>query len=254
MAQLIVFKYFYRDSIIHKLDVRIKLISMIILSAAIGLIASPGQHVGITLTLFVAMALSKLPFAEFFRQIRYFGILILGIIVIHSFSIPGTKILPISGLTVEGFFSGLFFSWRLFLIIIICVIFTGTTSLNQLQKGLEWFLYPIPFLPAARIATMINLVFILIPLLFDQASEIIDAQKARCIEVSRNPFRRIKYLTIPLLLQTFKRAEELIMAMESRCYSEDRNMPVFKSRRRDWIFLFFSISIVAVVFSESIVF
>ncbi|NTW05977.1 MAG: energy-coupling factor transporter transmembrane protein EcfT [Peptococcaceae bacterium] len=248
MAQLIAFNYFYRDSVIHSLDVRIKFVTMILFSAAIGRITSPNQFIGVSLILLAAMVLSRLPFAELFRQMRYFGLLILGIIVIHSFSVSGTKIAPIPGLTVEGFVLGLFFSWRLFLVIIICVIFTGTTALKQLRKGIEWFLHPIPFLPASRIATMINLVFVLIPMLFDQASEILDAQKARCIEVNRNPIRRIKYLTVPLLLQTFKRADELIMAMESRCYTEERTRPVFNIKMKDWIFLSLSVSIMAVVF------
>lgn len=51
-----------------------------------------------------------------------------------------------------------------------------------IKNVIEWFLAPIPFVPEARVAAMFSLTFVLIPLIFDQASEMREAQKARCID------------------------------------------------------------------------
>jgi energy-coupling factor transporter transmembrane protein EcfT len=95
---------------------------------------------------------------------------------------------------------------------------------------------------------MFSLTFVLIPLIFDQASEILDAQKARCIEGRKNPIQRMTFLAYPLLLHTFIRADEIVYAMESRCYSEDRTPVVFKTTSIDWLMLIFSGLVWVIIF------
>lgn len=204
----------------------------------------------LTSVLLITLISSRLPLRNLFRDIRYFLFLIGMIIVVNSFSVPGTPIknIPIHSFTWEGLNSGLLYGWRLMLIILLCVILTGSTSISSLKNVIEWFLAPIPFVPEARVAAMFSLTFVLIPLIFDQASEMREAQKARCIDERKNLLKRVKLYLYPLLLHTFMRADEMVLAMESRCYSEVRTKAVFQTNSKDWLLFTLSMLICSMIF------
>ncbi|HHT9110605.1 MAG TPA: energy-coupling factor transporter transmembrane component T family protein [Candidatus Brocadiaceae bacterium] len=250
MVELTIFHYMHKNSIIHKMDGRIKLACMILLSASVSFTSAKFALATLTIILLATLFIAKLPIMTLLNELRYFAFLIALVFGIRSFSIPGTPIpnFPLRVVTVEGITSGLLFAWRLILIIIICLILTGTTSFSSLRNVIEWFLRPIPFIPAARVAIMVNLTFVLIPLIFDQASEMLNAQKARCIEGRKNPVKRIMFIAFPLLVQTFRCADEMVLAMEARCYSEDRTRAVFTTTINDWFILAFSILVSSIVF------
>lgn len=255
MAELNLFHYQPKNSFIHQMDARVKLFCMVLLSISLGISTKIFGLILLTIVLIIAFIGSRLPFKRLFYELRHFLWITGIVVVVHSFTVPGSPItgLPVTGLTWEGLYSGLSFSWRLLLILILCVILTGTTTLSQLKDSIEWTLRPIPFIPGTRVATMFALTFALVPQIFDQVSEIADAQKARCIERRKNPVRRISCLVPPLFLQIFHRADEMALAMESRCYSEARTVQTFKARRSDWLILFLSGSVCLVVFSSLLI-
>jgi energy-coupling factor transporter transmembrane protein EcfT len=69
------------------------------------------------------------------------------------------------------------------------------------------------------------------------ASEMLEAQKARCIESRKNPATRIIYLVYPLVLHAFRRVDDIAYAMESRCYSGEHTPATFKAIPIDWLLL-----------------
>jgi len=73
--------------------------------------------------------------------------------------------------------------------------------------------------------------------IFQQAKETLDAQRARGVENRKNPVYRLVKLGIPVLRRTFERADKLASAMEARCYSENRTDSLLSSGVRDWISL-----------------
>ena len=249
MAEIAVFHYIHKDSALHSIDGRIKLLCLLLFSIAATLASGVRDFVVLTAVLAAALTAAKLPVMALLKGLKFFAFLIIFIIVVDSFSIPGRPIpnFPLPGVTVEGLTTGLVFSWRLVLIIIICAVVTGTTSLSTFRNAVEWYLRPVPFVPESRVATMINLTFALIPVIFAQVSEMTDAQKARCIEGRRNPIRRIAYTVFPLLSRTFRKADEIIFAMEARCYSEERTRAVFTANPRDWLVLAFSLLVLIVL-------
>lgn len=247
MAELNIFHYLPKKSpgaraLIHDMDGRIKLICMISFTITATLASRVLDLTILTSVLAMALIAAGLPVKRLVSEIKYFLFFIIIIIAFRSWSVPGTPIpyLPIHSVSWEGLESGLLFGWKLILIIGICAILTGTTSLTSLKNVIEWFLRPIPFIREARVATMFSLTFVLIPLIFDQAAEMMDAQKARGIENRKNPVLRISFLALPLLLQTFRRADEMVQAMESRCYSEERTPVYFKTNLKDWLLLAFT--------------
>ncbi|MCL6589283.1 MAG: energy-coupling factor transporter transmembrane protein EcfT [Firmicutes bacterium] len=250
MAELNIFHYLPKNSVIHNLDGRIKLIGMILFAIATSITTQIINLTILTLVIVIILVSSKLPLMRMITEIRRFLFFIGIVVVVNSFSVPGTPIagLPILGLSWEGLRCGVFYGWRLILIILISTILAGTTSLSLLKNVIEWFLRPAPFIRETSVATMFGLTFVLIPLVFDQASEMMEAQKARCIEGRKNPVKKVMFLIFPLLFQMLLRVDEMVQAMESRCYSDVRTKAVFKTNFNDWLFLIFSGLVCAVVF------
>lgn len=239
MAQVTLFHYMHKDTVLHRMDGRIKLVCMLALSLSASF-ALVWQHYLIPLSVVIlALVAAKLPITALLRDMVFFGVLILVVVIANAISIPGHPIpgFPITGVSLPGLIIGLRFAGRLTIIVLVCAVITGTTPITTFRNAVEWFLRPIPLVPQARIATMINLTFILIPIIMDSFSEMMEAQKSRCIELQKNPVKRINYIVFPLLGQTLRRADEIASAMESRCYSEQRNQPAFKSAKADWFIL-----------------
>jgi biotin transport system permease protein len=242
MAELNIFHYFPKPSLLHNMDGRIKLACMILFAIAASMAARIFDFIVLTSVLVIALISAGLPLNKLVAEIKYFLFLIGMVILFHSWSVPGTPVpyFPMSGFSREGLTSGVLFGWRLILIIGICALLTGTTSLASLKNVIEWLLRPIPFIRETRVATMFSLTFVLIPLIFDQAAEMLEAQKARGIENRKNPVLQVRFLALPLLIQTFRRADEMVQAMESRCYSEERTPVHFQSNIKDWLLFGFT--------------
>jgi energy-coupling factor transporter transmembrane protein EcfT len=92
-------------------------------------------------------------------------------------------------------------------------------------------------MPAERIAAMLGLIVRFIPLIFEEVSRTIDAQRARAVENRRNPVYRMVKFGLPLLRRIFETSDRLVLAMEARCYTEDRTGPELSAGREDWIVL-----------------
>jgi energy-coupling factor transporter transmembrane protein EcfT len=176
---------------------------------------------------------------------RFFGLIILIVIVVNSFTIPGDPIAnsPLAGISQQGVSTGLRFAGRLLIVLLVSMVITGTTPLMKFRDAVEWYLRPVPFVPEARVATMINLTFLLIPVILDSFREMMDAQNSRCVQLRKNPVKRIKFLVFPLIDQTLRRADEIAYAMEARCYSEIRTRTAFKCGKIDWLMLAISLAV-----------
>ena len=220
------------------MDARLKLLCMLLLSVAATFASSVYEFAFLTLALLGLIGFARLPFGALLKDMRLFAILILALIIANAFFVPGNPLpyLPIPGVSQEGLVTGLNFAWRLTLILMICMVMTGTTSLLTFKNVVEWYLRPIPLVPAARVATMMNLTFVLFPVIFDKYADMMAAQKARCVELRKNKIKRVMLTAVPLLSQTLRKADEIVYAMEARCYSEDRTQAVFETKPQDWLF------------------
>ncbi|HHW28298.1 MAG TPA: energy-coupling factor transporter transmembrane protein EcfT [Syntrophomonadaceae bacterium] len=245
MAEMTFFHYIHRDTVLHRMDGRFKLLCMLLLSLSASFASQLQHYLVLLFVVTLALLIAKLPFKALLKDLKFFGILILIVFVVNAFNIPGDPIpnFPITSISLQGVITGLRFAARLTIIIIVCAVLTGTTPLMTLRNVIEWYLRPLPFVPEVRIATMINLTFMLIPLIFDNFAEMMKAQKARCVELRKNPIKRINFIVFPLLNQTLRRVDEIAYAMEARCYSEVRTRAVFKSNKIDWLLLAICLSV-----------
>ena len=222
MAQRIVLHYFPGNSSLHRWDARCKLFGLLIITTT--LLQSKMSWLtldsGILLGLLI---LSRLPLRQFLRDFRSWAIflLILFLFQIFSTSGPSLPLFPGLPITKDGFYLGIFTSWRLGLILCYAALFTAVTRPRELQDSLIWFLSPVPFLPERRIGLMVSLTLHFFSVILDQAEEVRLAHKARLGDRNKNPFRRAKSLGLPLLRRSFSQAEEITFALAARGFRDD---------------------------------
>jgi energy-coupling factor transport system permease protein len=143
---------------------------------------------------------------------------------------------------------GIMTVWKFTLLVIVASLLTFSTSISQLVYAIEKLFYPLKLFKISprNIAVMVSATIRFIPLLFQEANKIRDAQKSRCAN-----FKKIKHiigLVIPLLRKTFNKASNLADAMESRCY-RDNNYTHFielKTNKVDYLSAMFLILAVGV--------
>jgi energy-coupling factor transporter transmembrane protein EcfT len=241
MAELTLFSYRSGHSVLHRIDVRFKILGLL----SISMVSLNVRVLSLTILsslLIILIIDCRLEFKSFLREIRYFLILMLIILIAHALSTKGTMVFQFYFLSISmhGLYEGALICWRLCLVVLVGLLFVSTTRPSQIKAAVEWFLNPIPFVSGKRLATMLSLVMRFIPVILNQARETADAQKARCVGNRKNPIYRLKKIGFPLLRRTFETADELAVAMEARCYSENRTEPEFTARLRDWMVLMVS--------------
>ncbi|RZB31310.1 MAG: energy-coupling factor transport system permease protein [Desulfobacteraceae bacterium Eth-SRB2] len=239
MAELSAFNFRPGSSVLHGLDVRFKLLFLVLISLT-SLKAYPFALSVLTLMLVAALFNTQGSLKSILKAFRYVFVLLAFIFFARALSTPGSVVIEFKAvsMTREGFYEGAVVCWRLVIVVLTGLAFISTTRPSEIKAAVEWLLNPFPFIPSKRIATMMSLVVRFIPVIFDQARETADAQRARGVDNRKNPVYRLKKLGIPLMRRTFERADKLAVAMEARCYSENRTDPGLCARLRDWAALF----------------
>ena len=238
MIELTAYRYRSGTSVLHQLDVRFKLIFLVMISF-VSLQAHGSALSVLTITLLALMINAGQTAKSLLTLLRYAIIFLVLIFIARALSTPGSPVFEYKTVTVtrEGIYGGAMVCWRLVIVILIGLSFVATTRTSEVKAAIEWFLSPVPFIPAQRVSIMMSLVIRFIPVILDQAKETADAQRARGVENRKNPVYRLRKLLIPLMRRTFERADKLAMAMEARCYTENRTDPELSSSHRDWIAL-----------------
>ena len=249
MAQLAAFHYRPGDTLAHHLDVRIKLIVLILMSLAV--LKAPLVFLGlITIGQMMLIVRLRLPLKATLAELRFLLFLLAAVFVARALSTPGTPLVALKWLTVskQGLNQAALLVWRMLLIVLLGLPLVVTTRPADIKAAVEWFLKPVPFLPAARIGTMIGLLLRFVPTIFAQAGETMAAQRARAIENRKSPVYRLTKFVIPFVRRTFESADRLALAMEARCYTENRTQPQFSVCIRDWITLVVAVAFCCLVF------
>ena len=238
MAELTAFSFQPGTSLLHKLDVRFKLLFLILIS----LVSLGGGFTGLGVLTGLVAGLSihsRLPLKSGFKEVRFFLIFLVLILLSRMLTTPGTALIEVKSIAITrpGLMSGVLICWRLVIIALVGFLFVYTTPSSEIKAAVQWFLKPAAFIPGKRIATMMGLIARFIPVILNQAKETTEAQRARCVEYRRNPLYRIVRLGVPLIRRTFEQADRLIVALEARCYSENRTDPYLSATRTDWFAL-----------------
>lgn len=228
MREITIGQYYPADSLIHKLDPRVKLFSTMIYLIALFSFRGIAGIAVITIFLATIVKLSKVPFGYIMKGLKGIIVLLLITSFFNLFLTPGDvtywsfKMLQISD---KGITNAVLMTVRLVYLIIGTSLMTLTTTPNQLTDALETSLAPLDKInvPVHAIAMMMSIALRFIPILIDETDKIMKAQMARGADFETGSIlRRAKNmvpLLVPLFVSAFRRADELAMAMEARCYN-----------------------------------
>jgi len=219
-------QYYPADSVIHRLDPRVKLVGTLMFIISLFLFSSFSGYVIAALFLFETIKLSKVPLKFILKGLKAVFVLLLFTIIFNLFLTKGTPIVKIGFLSItwEGFRTAVFMAIRLVFLIIGSSLMTLTTTPNQLTDGMEKGLSPLKKLhvPVHEISMMMSIALRFIPILLEETDKIMKAQSARGADFdSGNLIQKAKSLIpilVPLFVSAFRRANDLAMAMEARCY------------------------------------
>lgn len=220
-------QYMPGNTVIHRLDPRMKIILTIFYIAIIFCVTSPIWYL---IPLAYLLAISKmagLSPRHLLKSVKPLRFLLILTFVLNLFFSSGTTVWLQWGvlkITKEGFLTAVHFSMRLVFLVAGTSILTLTTSPVALSDGIELLLKPLKVIhfPAHELAMMMTIALRFIPTLIEEADKIMKAQMARGADFeSGNLIKRAKAmipLLVPLFVSAFRRAGDLAMAMEARCY------------------------------------
>ena len=219
-------QYYPADSVIHKLDPRVKLAGTMIFIISLFAFQTVPTYAVATIFLAAVIRISKVPFGFMTKGLKSIVMLLMLTAIFNLFLIPGTPVLTIWKLTIteEGIRTAGSMAIRLIYLIIGSSVMTLTTTPNNLTDGLEKSLRPLNKLhvPVHEISMMMSIALRFIPILLEETDKIMKAQTARGADFeSGGLIQKVKNmvpLLVPLFISAFRRANDLAMAMEARGY------------------------------------
>lgn len=219
-------QYYPGESVVHRLDPRIKIIATILFIAELFIV---NDFIGFAIcagVLAVVIGVSKVPLSFILRGLKPILLIIIFTFCLNIFMVDG-RVLWHWGflkITVEGLYTAAFMGLRLILLIIGSSLLTLTTKPISLTDAIERLLSPLARIgvPTHEIAMMMSIALRFIPTLLEETDKIMKAQQARGADFeSGNILSRAKSLIpilVPLFVSAFRIAQDLAMAMEARCY------------------------------------
>lgn len=220
-------QYYNADSIIHKLDPRVKIAITLVYMLTLFFARNPYLYLALFLSLAIYIGLSKVPMRFIGKGLKSLWIVIVLTVLINVFTIGGAKVLfqwHFVRITEAGLVSGVYLGLRLVFMIIGSSMMTYTTTPNALTDGLEKMLgWMKKFeVPVHEFAMIISIALRFIPILVEELDKIMKAQMARGMDFKEgNVFVRLKKMLpilMPLFISAIRRSEELALAMDARCY------------------------------------
>ena len=255
-------QYYPADSVVHKLDPRVKLFATMIYIIALFTFRGILGFAIITGMLIFMIKISKVPFSYIVKGLKAIVVLLLITAVFNLVFTPtGTEYWhwgPFH-LTSTGIMNAVLMTIRLIYLIIGTSLMTLTTTPNQLTDGLEKALSPLNriHIPVHAIAMMMSIALRFIPILIEETDKIMKAQMARGADFETGTLitkaKNMIPLLVPLFISAFRRANDLAMAMEASCYHGGDNrlqMKPLHYESRDYIayVVMFAYLAIAIIF------
>ena len=224
-------QYYKANSILHKLDPRVKLLGTLLFVITLFFPKSLLSLGIATAFLILIVKLSKVPVSMMIRGVKPLFIIICFSAIINMISVSGDVLVKIGPITIakQGLWMAFYLVVRLVYLVIGSSVMTFTTTPNQLTDGLtdglERLLRPLNKLhvPIHEIAMMMSIALRFIPILTEELDKIMKAQMSRGVDFeSGNILERGKKLIpvlVPLFIAAIRRASDLAMAMDARCYN-----------------------------------
>ena len=253
-------QYYPADSILHKLDPRVKLVTTIVFLIALFVADDWVGYLVATVFLVAVIKLSKVPFHFMVKGLKAIFFILLITMFFNLFLTPGDVVLVQIWklkITDKGLHTAIFMAVRLIYLILGTSVMTLTTTPNDLTDGLEKLLSPLKKLrvPVHEVSMMMSIALRFIPILLEETDKIMKAQIARGADFEHgNLVQKAKNLVpllVPLFISAFRRANDLAMAMEARCYrggaGRTKMKPLVYARRDYYAYAVVALFLAAII-------
>lgn len=244
-------QYYPSNSVLHRLDPRIKLLVTVLYIISTFLCKNILSFSLLFLSALLLVILGRVPLKLVFRSLRpvLFVLIFTAFLNVFWTGGEGEPLFSkwIISIYKEGIYNAVFIIVRIVALIVgTSMLLTYTTTPIALTDAIEDVLSPLKKLhvPVHEFAMMMTIALRFIPTLIEETEKIMTAQKARGADFSSGSLiQRAKALIpvlIPLFVSAFNRASDLATAMECRCYhgGEGRTrMTVRHIRVTDVVFL-----------------
>ncbi len=256
-------RYTNFNSVVHRIDARVKIALLIILIVPIFFrFKVPSTSIIMSVILLIVFLfvifISKTKVKTILRSVASMWFLLVFLLIVYIFvpiSDPVIGVMFTAGnWTVywDSLYDCLYIYLRLMLIICIAMILTSTTKNTDLTYGFEWYMAPLKVVkfPSHAIAMTLSIALRFIPTIIEEAQRILKAQESRGIDFSHGGlgkrFTAIIALIIPLFNSAFTRSDELAHAMEARGYDPKAKRSRYQKYPLHWVDLYATIFVLAV--------
>jgi energy-coupling factor transporter transmembrane protein EcfT len=220
-------QYLPADTAVHRLDPRVKILSVVALSMMIFAATWP-EILLISAFLIAVIRATRMTPVQALGALRPVAVFMAMIFLVHLLFTEGLPILSLTPLPVritrEGLVRGIYVTWQFAGLVLAAAILTRSTSPSDLVGGIERLLRPLSRIgiPSQDLAMMIAMALRFMPMLLEEYDRLRMAQMARGADFTTGSIalrtRAVSSLAVPLLLSAFRRADELAVAMEARGY------------------------------------
>ncbi len=227
LANVTIGTYYPADSVVHKLDPRMKIVLILLMMTSVFFCKS---FVSLALTFCVTVAIvliSKISIKAILKGLKPILVIVIFTSLLNLFYGSGEPIfkLWVFKITQNGIYNAIFMSFRVILLVVNGLMLTYTTTPTSLTDAIESLLKPLHTvfkLDIHSLAMTMTIALRFIPTLIEEVDKIMSAQKSRGADMeSGNFIKRVKAIVpvlIPLFVSSFRRANDLAYAMECRCY------------------------------------
>lgn len=226
MASSTIGQYFPGNTLLHKMDARMKIILMILLMVSIFMcknFIALGLVVVVTALIII---ISKIKLKVILKGLKPILFIALFTTVLNLFYGSGEVLVRIGNIKItdQGLTNAIFMAMRIILLVIQGLMLTYTTTPTSLTDAIESLMKPLRLfkVDTHSFAMTMTIALRFIPTLSEEVEKIMAAQKSRGADIdSGGIIKRAKAVVpiiIPLFVSSFRRANDLADAMECRCY------------------------------------
>ena len=198
-------QYYPADSVIHKLDPRVKLFATLIFIISLFSFKNVWGFLVATIFMFGFIELSKVPIGYMVKGLKAIVILMIITALFNLFLTSGKELVSfwIFTITYEGLRNAILMAIRLTYLILGTSVMTLTTTPNELTDGLEKALAPMNkiHVPVHEIAMMMSIALRFIPILVEETDKIMRAQMARGADFETGFRSLYPHCAVPMILQ-----------------------------------------------------
>jgi energy-coupling factor transport system permease protein len=231
-----------RDSWIHRLDPRVKILAVLALASLPLLFSHPLYLLAWFLLFLLLWRLARIDIRPLLAL--FYG----GLVMVFTYVLYGTflhypaDLLVYAKITVPvgpflatdiGFYNGLILGGRLLILLMPVVTVIATTEPSQLAKGFLKMGMPV------TISFILLATLRFLPLVFEVASRVMEAQRVRGLTYKgwRDRINNFKYLLEPLFINTLRQSRTLGLAVESKGFGARKWKEFYRDfamQRSDW--------------------